>query len=183
MQVWTAATRLGLTAALLVASASAAGAQYTGAKKAGVELATTAKPCTLLTEAEQTKYIGRGKKIYSGPDAFTLGGGAGSGCSWDGDRGQIILYSGPKAEQGVEGLMAAFNQDKVPKQPVTGVGDKAWVIYPKPRNQYQARVGFLGVKTGDHMVAVSLEADEGKPTESVLPDLVALGKLVVSKLR
>jgi hypothetical protein len=33
------------------------------------------------------------------------------------------------------------------------------------------------------MVAISLEADDGKPTESVLPDLVALGKLVVSKLR
>ena len=183
MQVPTAATRFVLTTTLVVASASAVGAQYAGAKKAGVELAKTAKPCTLLTEAEQAKYIGRGKKIYSGPDAFTLGGGAGSGCSWDGDRGQIILYSGPRAEQGVDGLMAAFNQDKVPKQPVAGVGDKAWVIYPKPRNQYQARVGFLGVKTGDHMVAISLEADDGKPTESVLPDLVALGQLVVSKLR
>lgn len=182
MQVSAAATRLGLITALLVASTSSARGQYTGAKKAGVELAKTAKPCTLLTEAEQSKYIGRGKKIYSGPDAFTLGGGAGSGCSWDGDRGQIILYSGPKAEQGVDGLMAAFNQDKVPKQPVSGVGDKAWVIYPKPRNQYQARVGFLGVKTGDHMVAISLEADDGKPTESVLPDLVALGKLVLSRL-
>ena len=183
MQASTAARRLGFTTALLVASASAAGAQYSGAKKAGVELAKTAKPCTILSEAEQTKYIARGQKIYSGPDAFTLGGGAGSGCSWDGDRGQIILYSGPKAEQGVEGLMAAFNQDKVPKQPVAGVGDKAWVIYPKPRNQYQARVGFLGVKTADHMIAVSLEADDGKPQESVLPDLVALGKLVVGKLR
>ena len=183
MQVSTASTRLIFTTALLAASASAADAQYTGAKKAGVELAKTAKSCTLLTDDEQKKYIGRGKTIYSGPDAFTLGGGAGSGCGWDGDRGQIIIYSGPKAEQGVEGLLAAFNQDKVAKQPVAGVGDNAWVIYPKPRNQYQARVGFLGVKAGDQMVAISLEADDGKPTESVLPDLVALGKLVVSKLR
>lgn len=183
MQIATPSARLVLTTALLVASASAADAQYSGAKKAGVELAKTAKPCTLLTDDEQKKYIARGQQIYSGPDAFTLGGGAGSGCSWDGDRGQIIIYSGPRAEQGLDGLISAFNQDKVPKQPVAGVGDKAWVIYPKPRNQYQARVGFLGVKTGDHMVAISLEADDGKPTESVLPDLVALGKLVVSKLQ
>jgi hypothetical protein len=183
MQVSRGSTRLALTTALLLASASAAGGQASGAKKAGVELAKTAKPCTLLTEAEQTKYIARGQKIYSGPDAFTLGGGAGSGCSWDGDRGQIIIYSGPRAEQGLDGLVAAFNQDKVPKQPVAGVGDKAWVIYPTPKNKYQARAGFLGVKVGDQMVAVSLEADDGKPTESVLPDLVALGKLVVSKLR
>lgn len=183
MQMPKAPTRLVLTTALVLSSASAAAAQYTGAKKAGVELAKTAKPCTLLTADEQNKYIARGQKIYSGPDAFTLGGGAGSGCSWDGDRGQIIIYSGPKAEQGLEGLLAAFNQENVPKQPVSGVGDKAWVIYPKPRNEYQARVGFLGVKAGDQMIAVSLEAQDGKPTESVLPDLVALGKLVVSKLR
>jgi hypothetical protein len=183
MAVSTASTRLALAMAFVVASTSAAGAQYSGAKKAGVEIAKTAKPCTLLTDAEQQKYIARGQKIYSGPDAFTLGGGAGSGCSWDGDRGQIIIYSGPKAEQGLDGLLAAFKQEKVPKQPVSGVGDQAWVIYPTPRNQYQARAGFLGVKVGDQMVAISLEADDGKPTESVLPDLVALGKLVVSKLR
>lgn len=182
MQISTPSTRLVLTTALLVASASAAGAQYSGAKKAGVELAKTAKACTLLTDAEQQKYIARGQKIYSGPDAFTVGGG-GAGCSWDGDRGQIIIYSGPKAEQGLDGLLAAFNQDKVAKQPVAGVGDKAWVIYPKPRNQYQARVGFLGVKNGDQTVAISLEAEDGKPTESVLPDLVALAKLVVNRLR
>jgi hypothetical protein len=183
MQVPTPSARLVLTTALLVASASAAGAQSSGAAKAGVELAKTAKACTLLTDAEQQKYIARGQKIYSGPDAFTVGGGAGAGCSWDGDRGQIIIYSGPKAEQGLDGLIAAFNQDKVPKQPVAGVGDKAWVIYPTPRNKYQARVGFLGVKAGNQMVAISLEAEDGKPTESVLPDLVALGKLVVGKLQ
>jgi hypothetical protein len=182
MQVPTAPARLVLTTALLVAGASAAGAQVSGAKKAGVELATTSKACTLLTDAEQQKYIARGQKIYSGPDAFNLGGG-GTGCSWDGDHGQIIIYSGPRAEQALDGLVAAFNQEKVPKQPVAGVGDKAWVMYPKPRSKYQARVGFLGVKAGNDMVAISLEADDGKPTESVLPDLVALGKLVVSKLK
>lgn len=182
MQVSTASMRLALATALAVASASAAGAQYSGARKAGVEAAKTAKACTLLTEAEQTKYIARGEKIYNGPDAFTVGGG-GSGCAWDGDRGQIIIYSGSNAEQGLDRLIAAFDQDNVPKQPVSGVGDKAWVIYPKPRNQYQARAGFLGVKVGDQMVAISLEADDGKPTESVLPDLVALAKLVVSRLR
>lgn len=182
MQVSKGSTRLALTTALLLASAPAASAQASGAKKAGVELATTSKACTLLTEAEQAKYIARGQKLFSGPDAFTLGGG-GTGCSWDGDRGQIIIYSGPKAEQGLDGLVAAFNQDKVPKQPVSGVGDEAWVIYPTPKNKYQARAGFLGVKVGDQMVAVSLEADDGKPTESVLPDLVALAKLVVTRLR
>jgi len=183
MQGSTASTRLALTAFLLLASAPVAGAQYSGAKKAGVEMAKTAKPCTLLTAAEQKQYIGRGKQIYSGPDAFTLGGGAGSGCSWDGDRGQIIIYTGPNAEQGLDGLIAAFKQQDLPKQPVPGVGDKAWVIYPKPGNQYQARAGFLGVKAGDQMIGVSLEADDGKPTESVLPDLVALAKLVVSRVR
>jgi hypothetical protein len=181
MQVSPLSTRLVVTTALLVASTSGASAQASGAKKAGVELATTSKACTLLTGAEQQKLIARGQTIYSGPDAFNVSGG--TGCSWDGDRGQIIIYAGPRAEQALDGLFAAFNQDKVPKQPVAGVGDKAWVMYPKPRNQYQARVGFLGVKTGDQMVAISLEADDGKPTESVLPDLVALGKVVVSKLK
>lgn len=181
MQVSTTSTRLLLATAFVVASTSAASAQYTGAKKAGVALAKTAQACTLLTAAEQEQYIARGQKIFDAPEAFTASGGA--GCSWNGDRGQIIIFSGPKAEQGLDGLLAAFNQDKVPKQSVSGVGDKAWVIYPKPRNQYQARVGFLGVKAGEQTVAISLEADDGKPTESVLPDLVALAKVVVTRLR
>jgi hypothetical protein len=181
MQASPSFTRLVLTTAVFVASATPVEAQVSGAQKAGVELASTSKACTLLTAAEQQKLIARGQQIYSGPDAFNVSGG--TGCSWDGDRGQIIIFSGPNAERGLDGLLAAFKQDNLPKQPVSGVGDKAWVIYPKPRNQYQARVGFLGVKTGTQMVAISLEADDGKPTESVLPDLVALGKVVVSKLQ
>jgi len=185
MEILNGPTRFALilAAALAVASPSGAGAQAAGAKKAGVELAKSAKACTLLTDAEQAKYIARGQKIYSGPDAFTVGGGAGSGCAWDGDRGQIIIYTGPNAEKGLDGLIAAFKQQDVPKQPVSGVGDNAWVMYPKPANQYQARVGFMGVKTGDQMLAISLEADDGKPQESVLPDLVALAKLVVSRVK
>jgi hypothetical protein len=175
--------RLTLVAAFVCASASSLGAQYSGAQKAGVKEAATAKPCTMLTDAEVEKYIARGQKLFDKGTAFTLGGGAGSGCGWDGDRGQIILYSGPNAEAGLNALLTAFKQDTVRKQPVAGVGDRAWVIYPKPRNQYQARVGLLGVKTGQHMLAISLEADDGKPTESVLPDLIALARLTVSKLR
>jgi hypothetical protein len=185
MEISNAPTRFALivAAAFAVASASRASAQAASAKKAGVAEAKSSKACTLLTEAEQAKYIARGQKIYDGPTAFTVGGGAGSGCSWDGDRGQIIIYSGPNAEQGLEGLIAAFKQQDVPRQAVSGVGDKAWVIYPKPANQYQARAGFMGVKTGDQMLAISLEADDGKPQESVLPDLVALAKLVVSRVK
>jgi hypothetical protein len=185
MEISNAPTRFALilAAAFAVASTSAAEAQTAGPKQAGIAAAKTAKACTLLTEAEQAKFIARGQKIYDGPDAFTVGGGAGAGCAWDGDRGQIIIYSGPNAEQGLDGLIAAFKQQAVPKQPVSGVGDKAWVMYPKPANQYQARVGFMGVKTGDQMLAISLEADDGKPQESVLPDLVALAKLVVSRVK
>lgn len=174
---------LTLVAALVCASASSVNAQYSGAKKAGVELAANAKPCSLLTAAEVEKYIARGQKLYDEGSGASLGGGAGSTCDWGGGRGQIILYSGPKAEDGLNALLKAFEQDKEPKQPVAGVGDRAWVIYPKPRNQYQPRVAFLGAKTGAHMIAVSLEADDGKPTESVLPDVIALAKLVVGKLR
>ena len=47
----------------------------------------------------------------------------------------------------------------------------------------EPRGGFLGAKTDRYMVGVALEADEGKPTESVRPDLIALAKVVVSKLR
>ena len=175
--------RLMLAIAFLCGSASSADAQYSGAKKAGVEPAANAKPCTLLTDAEVEKYIARGQKLYDKGEGASLGGGAGSTCDWGGGRGQIIVYSGPKAEEGMNALLKAFGQDKEPKQPVAGVGDRAWVIYPKPRNQYQARVAFLGVKTGPHMLGISLEADDGKPTESVLPDVVSLAKVVVGKLR
>jgi hypothetical protein len=173
---------LTLVAALIGTTASSLRAQYSGAKKAGVELAATAKPCTLLTDDEINKYIARGQTVRSG-DAFTLAGGAGSGCEWGAARGNIIIYSGPNAEEGLNAFLKAFNHDKDAKRPVSGVGDRAWVIFLEPRNQYSARSGFLGVKTGQYMVGMSLEADAGKPIESVEPDLIPLGKLVVSKLR
>src|SRR3954470_12444265 len=96
---------LTLAAVLMCTSASSLHAQYSGAKKAGVALAATAKACTLLTDDGVKKYVMRGQPLTREGDAFTLGGGAGSGCGWGADRGQIILYSGPNAEEGVNALL------------------------------------------------------------------------------
>ena len=172
-----------ILAICLCTNAQSLGAQSSGANKAASPPTAVPSPCGLLMEDEVAKYIARGQSLtFDEPTSMSVGG-AGASCVWGGGRGQIVLFSGPKAEEGLNALLQRFNRDKEPKEPVTGVGERAWVIFPKPHNENEPRGGFLGAKTGAYMVGVSLEADDGKPTESVRPDLIALAKLVVSKLR
>lgn len=116
--------------------------------------------CSLLTEAEAAKLIARGQPSYTAPEATTLGGGKGSVCQYDG--GQVGLWTGPDSAQDVEQFMKSWQQDEQPRHPVSGVGDKAFVIYPKPRNDYSDRGPYLVATAGPHTVTAALFARKGQ---------------------
>ena len=64
----------------------------------------------------------------------------------------------------------------------SGFGERAYFFYPKPDNEYQGNVAFLVAKSGNHTVALSLDALKGKPVESMRPALESLMKKILTRL-
>ncbi len=174
MQVKLHVTALVLLSIFITVGYTSLGAQAPAAKPAG-----TLQVCSLLTDAEINQLVARGG---SASEKNETPMGTGSSCTYGIGRGQIIVYSGPKAEADFNELLKSFHKDTVMKHPVAGAGEGAYVIYPKPRDEYEVRVGLLATKYRQYMLGISLEPDKGKPSESVQPDLIALTKVVMQKL-
>lgn len=120
-----------------------------------------ANPCAILTSAEAIKHIARGKPTYNQtPDALTVGGGAGTLCEYP-FGGQIGVWSGPKASERFEQFLKNFRMDKETRQPVTGVGDRAWIMYPVPENEYKDRMAYLVTYVGQKVATIALFAHKG----------------------
>jgi hypothetical protein len=137
--------------------------------------------CSLMTNAEIEKITGR--RLYSDSEPTSLAGGAGSACTYGAGGAQIVLFSGPKSQELWNNFLKNFGKEKEAKHPVPAAGDGAYIMYPKPRDEYEDTVGVLVVKAGPHTLGISLAAAEGEPAESVQPRLVTLAKAVVAKLR
>ena len=131
--------------------------------------------CSLLSRAEVDKVTGR--KSYV--DATPFNGGA--GCSFD--NGQVMIFRGNDAEAQWEMTVKGFGQEKAPRTPITGLGEKAYAFYPPAKNKYQDTGAFVVVKKGNAIIAVSVNAPEGQSPQSVQPQAVELAKLVFSRLQ
>jgi hypothetical protein len=143
--------------------------------------AQSASACSLATNAEIETVTGR--RFYSDPEPTSLAGGAGSACTYGTGKAQIVLFSGPKSQELWNDFLKSYGRDKEARHPVPAVGDGAYVIYPRPRDEYEDAIGMLVVKSGAHTLGISLAATKGEPAESVQPKLVALAEAVVAKLR
>jgi hypothetical protein len=135
--------------------------------------------CSLLTNVEVAKIIGR--RLFDDPDETALAGG--SACTYGGGEAQIILFSGGNSEERFNSLLKGFGNENEPKQPVSGIGDSAYVMYPKPRNQYQDTIGLLAVRAGQHTLGITVAVEKSQPATSVQPLLNALAAAVLAKLR
>jgi len=85
------------------------------------------------------------------------------------------LIRSPPAREG-------FKKDKEPQTPISGVGERAYFLYPKPDNEYQGNVAFLVAKSGNHTLALSLDAPKGSSADSMRPALESLMKTVLARL-
>jgi len=162
-----------LSVTLTIALASTAlGAQA----KPATQDATGVHACSLLTPAEVEKYISRGR-----PESDP--GEMGNTCSYGAGDGSIFVFSGPNAEASFNRTVKAFKKEQEATKPVASLGPGAWVMYPKPENQYQSIGACIHAAAGQHVVFVCVDADKGKPPESATPNAEAVTKLVVSRLR
>lgn len=123
---------------------------------AGPALPAAPDACGMLTDAEVARLVTRGQPSYTAPEATTLGGGKGSVCQYE--RGQVGLWMGPGSKQAVEKFIESWQQQGQPRQAVSGVGDSAYVFYPKPRNDYSDQGPYLVAAVGPHTVTASLFA-------------------------
>ncbi len=146
------------------------------ANRAGIK-AGPAAACTLMSKAEFAKITGR--QPFDEPAGAQLANG-GSSCEYEG--GGFTLYSGPQSEAHYEALLKIFKADATPRQPVTGVGARAYVMLPKPRDQYQGEYAILVVRQGVHTLAVNLEAGRNEKANTLQPKLEALAKAALPRL-
>ena len=124
-------------------------------------LAAQANPCALLTSAEATRHIARGRPTYNQtPDAVMVVGGAGALCDYP-FGGQIGLWRAPKAEQSLEQFLKIWKTDQEKRHPVAGVGDKAWIMFPVPADRHKDRAAYLVAHVGQQIVTVALFAHDG----------------------
>jgi hypothetical protein len=124
-------------------------------------LAAQSKPCALLTSAEAVKHIARGQPTYGQtPDAVMVVGGAGSLCEYP-FGGQVGIWRAPKAQENLEHFLKLWKADKATRHPVSGVGDRAWIMFPVPENQYKDRAAYLVAHVGQRIVTVALFARKG----------------------
>jgi hypothetical protein len=94
------------------------------------------------------------------PDATPVVGGKGSICDYP-TGGQIGFFIGPDSERAFEQFLKVFAQENRTRHPVSGVGDKAYVIYPKPRNRESDQGTYLVATVGPHTVTAFLAARKG----------------------
>jgi hypothetical protein len=131
--------------------------------------------CSLITRAEVKKATGRDP--YVDPEPAGQGGWI---CNVG--IGELKVYSGPKSWEAWESTLKSFKKGKEPQTPAPGFGERAYFLYPKPDNQYQGNVAILVATTAKHTLALSLDAPEGKPAESMRPALESLMKAILARL-
>ena len=116
---------------------------------------------------------------------MTVGrGGSGSVCGFNGGAQQLILFSGPSSEADFEALLKVYRHDKEVRHPVSGVGDRAYIMYPALQNQYQRPTAFLVTRAGPHTLGVVVSAASRETSaQSVQPVAVEVAQAAIAQLR
>lgn len=131
--------------------------------------------CSLITLADVVEATGQDPFVEPEP-----AGHGGWICNFG--TGELKVYTGPTSWEAWESTLKGFKKDEEPRTPAPGFGEQAYFLYPTPDNAYQGNVAFLVVKSGNHTLALSLDAPEGKPAESMNPALEALMTTLLTRL-
>ena len=95
--------------------------------------------------------------------------------------GELKLYSGPKSWEAWESTLKGFKKDKEPWTPAPS-GERADSLFPSQYNKHQPDAAFLVATSGNHTLALSLDAPEGQSAESMRPALESLMKTILARL-
>ena len=94
-----------------------------------------------------------------------------------------MLFSGDKSEESWNEYVRRWGHGDERRFSVSGVGDRAYGFYPKPRDKYEGVYVVVVARVGLHTIGVAVEAEEGQAAESVQPQAIALARVVAAELR
>ena len=169
-----------MTRHILLALAAGAALAFTATQTAR-SAATGA--CSLLTDAQVKTLIYRGQPADR-PEEMTVGrGGSGSACAYSGGKHQLLLFSGANSQSQLEAVLAAY-LGKGTRDPISGVGDQAYIMLLAPQNQYQRPTALLVSRAGPHALGVVLaSATKESTAQSLQSEAVEVAKAAVAKLQ
>lgn len=118
--------------------------------------------CGLVADADVQRLIVRGKtRFHMTPESFVVGKGKGSLCDYS-VGGQVAIYTGPNSAAVFENSLKSFSIESESRQPVPGIGDKAFLFYPKPKNDRDDEGPYLVMTVGEYTVSAFLTAWQGQ---------------------
>ena len=135
--------------------------------------------CSLITVADAQKATGN--KDSFAPEQYPYPQG-GTICSVPG--AELLVLSGADSWKRFDKVLEQTRRQGESRKSISGVGERAFVMYPKPTNQHQRDFpqGLLVAQRGQHTLSLAVDVQPGKPVESVEPAMVALMKTVLAKL-
>ena len=133
--------------------------------------------CSLATSEEFQKAHGVDPRIGILPDTPEATQMVwGSHCDYA--PGSITLFT--KSSE-LDRVLAMSKAEKR-RDPVSGLGQRAFFTVVYPDDKYR-RAGLLAVFAGPRIVAITMDADEGKSADETKPKLENLAKLVLPRLK
>jgi hypothetical protein len=76
-----------------------------------------------------------------------------------------------------------FGVEDLPRTPVEGLGEGAFAIFYDPEDEYQDHGAGVVFGAGPPTVAVMVNAEDGEPPETVLPQAMAVAQAVAGRLQ
>jgi hypothetical protein len=137
--------------------------------------------CSLATSAEFNQaYEDKSgvPDISSDPMATDMSWGP--HCDYSG--GSIDLFQTKPPGEELERVLGLVGASKQPRQPVPGLGQRAFFTIIYPDDKYRRR-GFLAVYAGPRIVAFSMDPQANEAIEATRPRLERLAKLVLPRLK
>jgi hypothetical protein len=129
---------------------------------AGLVAQSVPNACGLLADADVQRLIVRGRtRFHQTPETFVVGKGKGSLCDYS-VGGQVAIFAGPNSAAVLEDHLKAFRIESQARQPVPGIGDKAFLFYPKPKNDRDDVGPYLVMSVGQFTVTAFLTAWKGQ---------------------
>jgi hypothetical protein len=118
--------------------------------------------CGLLDNADVVRLLVRGKTMFhKTPETFVVGRGKGSLCDYT-VGGQVAIFAGPNSAAVLEDHLKAMQIQSQPRESVPGIGDKAFLFYPKPTNDRDDKGPYLVMTVGQFTVTAFLHAWKGQ---------------------
>ena len=146
------------------------------------ESMSAASACSLISTSALEKIVG--EKMEAKPNAYSLPGGNGSTCTFQGGQIQLMLFSGAGSTKRFQDYLSnsllrasKTGAPDVTKHPVSGIGSSAYYMNPKPP------VALLVVSSGSSTLGISMVAHYGVKAESLKPKLIAIAKSAMPGLR